>query len=280
MKQKIEESLSFIRSTTDIIPEGLVILGTGLSGAIDGMDEAVTIPYSQIPHFPTTSATTHKGELIIGTLKGYPLAVMHGRVHYYEGYDMDEVTYPVRILNYLGVRTMVVSNAAGALNIDYRVGDIVILSDHINLMGVNPLRGIGDEETGSRFPLMTQAYDPELSGLFGKSCVAEKLLPRHGIYVAVSGPSLETPAELRFLHTIGGDLVGMSTVPEVIVANHLGIRVLGVSIVSNQAEFLPQEPAADTIERINRTAKKAAGQLRKILRRFFAEINKQRENGR
>lgn len=274
MRQKLEESLAFISSATDISPQGLVILGTGLRDALGELDEAVTIPYSQIPHFPTPTVATHEGELVIGKLQGYPLAVMRGRVHFYEGYSMAEITYPLRVLHALGARTMVVTNAAGALNINFKLGDIVIISDHINLMGSNPLRGITDDDLGTRFPLMTQAYDPELIDIFSAACLAEKAIPRFGVYIAVSGPNLETPAELRFLHSAGGDVVGMSTVPEVIQAAQLGIRVLGVSVVSNLAVFLPQRMEGEAIDYINRTAQETARILRKVLKRFFKELVK------
>lgn len=270
--QKLEESLAFINSTINTPPKGLVILGTGLRDALAELDEAVTIPYSQIPHFPIPTVATHEGELVIGKLQGYPLAVMRGRVHYYEGYTMAEVTYPLRVLHALGARTLVVTNAAGALNINFKLGDIVIISDHINLMGDNPLRGVNDVEAGTRFPLMTQAYDPELIDFFSAACLAEKAIPRFGVYVALSGPNLETPAELRFLHSAGADLVGMSTVPEVIQAVQLGIRVLGVSVVSNLAVFLPQRKEGEVINEINRTVNKTSQILRKIFKRFFREL--------
>lgn len=272
MKQQIEESLKFIRSTTDVVPKGLVILGTGLRDAIEELDEAVTIPYSHIPHFPTPNVPSHTGELLIGRMGTYPLAVMRGRVHYYEGYPMAEITYPLRVLHALGVRTLVVTNAAGALNINFKVGDVVIISDHINLMGANPLRGLMDEDIGSRFPVMAQTYDPGLMDLFTAACLKRKILPRSGVYVAVAGPSLETPAELRFLHTIGGDLVGMSTAPEVIVATQLGLRVLGISIVSNVALFLPQPTDGETLEEITSTAAKVAPSLTRIFKYFFKEL--------
>jgi len=272
MKQQIEESLKFIRSTTDIVPKGAVVLGTGLRDAIGELDEAVTIPYSHIPHFPTPTVPSHPGELLIGRLGNYPLAVMRGRMHFYEGYQMAEITYPLRVLHTLGVRTLVVTNAAGALNINFKVGDIVIISDHINLMGANPLRGFVHDETASRFPVMTQTYDPGLMDIFTAACLKKKVLPRSGVYVAVAGPSLETPAELRFLHTIGGDLVGMSTVPEAIVAVQLGVRVLGISVVSNIALFLPQPLHGETLEEITFTATQTASSLARIFKHFFKEL--------
>ena len=269
MKQKIEESLRFIRSATDIVPKGLVIIGTGLSDSISDLDEAVTVSYSHIPHFPIPTAPTHAGELIIGLLGDYPLAVMMGRSHYYEGYSMNEVTFPLRVLRSLGVDTLIITNSAGALNIDYAEGDIVIITDHINLMGVNPLRGLTDDEGGARFAVMSQAYDPAMINRFKNSCIARKIIPHMGVYVAVSGPSLETPAELRYLHGTGADLIGMSTVPEVIVGIWQNMKILGVSVVSNKAVFLPKSPQGNPIAEINRTAQDAARKLNGIFKHFF-----------
>ncbi len=274
MKVNIDESLSFIKSTTDLKPEAVLVLGTGLKDCIGDLDESVTIPYSQIPHFPTTTAPTHEGSLLIGKLSGYPLAVMRGRHHYYEGYSMKEITYPLRTLNALGAKTLIVTNAAGGLNIHFKNGDVVIITDHINLMGDNPLRGPEDGDLDSRFPVMTQTYTPELMDMFCQACVAEKVLPRQGVYVAVPGPNFETPAELRFLHSAGGDLVGMSTVPEVIMAVYLKMKVLGISVVSNMAIFLPEKKKhQDPVEKINKTSEKAAKTMRKIFKRFFKELN-------
>ncbi|NLI97701.1 purine-nucleoside phosphorylase [bacterium] len=273
-RQQIEESIEFIRSTTDIVPEGLLILGTGLKDAIGELDEAAIIPYSHIPHFPTPTVSSHEGELVIGRIEGYPLTVMRGRPHFYEGYTMDEITYPVRVVRELGARMLVVTNAAGALNINFKIGDIVIISDHINLMGVNPLRGFSDDAKGQRFPSLSQAYNPELMNSFTAAALAEKILPKTGIYVAVAGPSLETPAELRFFHSAGGDLVGMSTVPEVITGVQLGMRILAVSVVSNMAIFLPQPSNGDTLEEITKAASETAQKMRKVFKRFFKEFSK------
>jgi len=272
MTQQIEESLKFIRSTTDLVPEGLVILGTGLRDAIGELEEAVTIPYSHIPHFPTPTVPSHTGDLVIGRMGNYPLAVMRGRAHYYEGYSMAEITYPLRVLHALGIRTLLVTNAAGALNINFKVGDIVLISDHINLMGDNPLRGIMHEGVGARFPVMTQTYDPALMDYFTSACLKQKILLRSGVYVGVAGPNLETPAELRFLHGIGADLVGMSTVPEAIVATQLGIRILGISVVSNVTLFLPQPPAGESLEEITSAAAKTGRPLARIFKHFFKEL--------
>jgi purine-nucleoside phosphorylase len=207
-------------------------------------------------------------------MEGYPLAVMKGRPHYYEGFSMQEVTYPLRVIHELGAGTLIVTNAAGALNIHFKVGDIVVISDHINLMGVNPLRGFADEKVGPRFPAMSQAYDPALMERFSGASLAEKVLPQTGVYIAVPGPSLETPAELRFFHSTGGDLVGMSTVPEVIVGVQLGMKILAVSVVSNMAIFLPQPLEGETLEEISRAASHTAHKMLKIFKRFFKELSK------
>jgi purine-nucleoside phosphorylase len=274
MKSSISESVEFIRSTTDLIPQALLILGTGMSGTIKGMEDVVTIPYSHIPNFPKPSAPTHVGELLIGNLAGYPLAVMKGRPHYYEGYSMDEVTFPIRVFNKLGAKCLVVTNAAGGLNCDYKSGDVVIITDHINFMGTNPLIGPHNEEEGPRFPFMAQVYDPEYRECFSGACLSEKIIPRFGVYLAVSGPTLETPAEIRFFQKMGADLIGMSTVPEVIVSKYLEMRILGISVVSNSTVTAPTPGKAEITDEINTQVEAVANSLGKALRRFFKDLSK------
>lgn len=272
MELNTSESLEFIRSTTDLVPQAVLVLGTGMSDAIKGMEDVVTIPYSHIPDFPKPDAPTHVGELLIGRLANYPLAVMRGRPHFYEGYSMDEVTYPIRVLNKLGAKNLVVTNAAGGLNCDYQSGDVVIITDHINFMGTNPLIGPNDDDEGPRFPFMTQVYDPEYRQIFTKACLSEKIVPRFGVYLAVTGPTLETPAEIRFFQKMGADLIGMSTVPEVIVSKYLGMRILGVSVVSNLAISKPCDGKQDITDEINSQVATVAGSLGKAFKRFFKDL--------
>jgi purine-nucleoside phosphorylase len=193
------------------------------------------IPYGEIPHFPTSTAVGHSGELVIGKSNGVPLAVMSGRAHYYEGYTMEQVVFPVRVLGRLGVRIIVMTNAAGSVNVNYKPGELMVIEDHINFMGGNPMIGPNEEQLGLRFFDMTEPYDPELREVAEKACWAAGVPVRHGVYIAFSGPSYETPAEIKMARAMGADAVGMSTVPEVIAARHMGLRVLGISCITNMA---------------------------------------------
>lgn len=216
-------------------PELGIILGSGLGELAELVEDRVVIPYKDIPHFPVSTVQGHTGRLVIGTLAGKRVLVLQGRFHFYEGYEMHEVTFPVRLMKAIGIQGLIVTNAAGGINQDYSPGDIVLIRDHINMMGENPLKGTNISIQGPRFPDLSEAYDRRWLDIALK-VMEEQNLPLHlGVYAAVSGPSYETPAEIRFLRTIGADLVGMSTVPEVIVANHGGIRVLGISCVTNMA---------------------------------------------
>ena len=219
------------------IPTVAVVLGSGLGRLAQRIANPLTIPYSQIPHFKTSTAVGHKGNLIIGTLGGKTIAAMQGRFHYYEGYTMEEVTLPIRVLATLGVKTVMVSNAAGAINPHFKVGDLMVIEDHISFMP-NPLIGPNNEEFGPRFPDMTEAYSRRLRQVAKNAAEALGVTLRQGIYVAETGPSYETPAEYRMYRLLGGDAVGMSTVPEVIVARHCGIEVFGISVITNQANDL------------------------------------------
>lgn len=233
-----EEAASAIRRHARVQPRIGIILGSGLSALADAVEDPVSIDYLDIPHFPVSTILGHQGRLVLGMLQGKPVAVMQGRVHYYEGYSMQQVTLPVRVLRHLGVETLVVTNAAGGLNKAFSSGDLMLITDHINLVGMtgaNPLRGPNDAELGPRFPDMSKAYDRDLRRL-AIAVASEAGLPLHqGVYVGLTGPTFETPADIRFLRLIGADAVGMSTVPEVIVAQHGGMRVLGVSGISNVA---------------------------------------------
>ncbi len=231
-----QKSAQFIAQRTRYRPKIGLILGSGLANVADGVADADSIPYGEVPNFPVSTVEGHAGKLVIGNMAGKAVVVMRGRVHYYEGYTMQQVTLPVRVMRELGVETLIVTNAAGGVNVDYEPGDLMLISDHINLIGMtglNPLRGPNDETLGPRFLQMSNAYDPALRDLAGESAREGRLSLREGIYVMLAGPSYETGADVRFLRMIGADAVGMSTVPEVIVARHGGMRVLGVSLISN-----------------------------------------------
>ena len=216
-------------------PRAGVIIGSGLGAVSAAMTSPSVVEYRQIPGFATPSVAGHRGRLLAGDLAGVPAVILEGRYHYYEGYTMRQVTFPTRVLAELGVEMLVVTNAAGGLDPAFRPGDIMLISDHINLLGDNPLRGPNEDGLGPRFPDMNGAYDPDLREAARRVAAAEGVELRHGVYVAVSGPNYETPAELGFFRTVGGDAIGMSTVPEVIVARHAGLRVLGLSCITNRA---------------------------------------------
>ncbi len=231
----LEGAVRRIREETDLEPVVGVVLGSGLGGLADEVQDRVEIPYDQIPGWPVSTAIGHAGVLVLGTVDGVPLAVMRGRAHLYEGVGADRAVYGIRVLGRLGLRTLVVTNAAGAIDESYRPGMLVLISDHVNLMGTSPLVGPNEDELGPRFPDMSDAYDPELRRLAREAATRLGLEVGEGVYGAWLGPQFETPAEIRFMRAVGADLAGMSTVPEVIAARHLGIRCLGVSVVTNMA---------------------------------------------
>lgn len=233
MLDKIKETSSFIRTKVEKMPDVAVILGSGLGNLADNMDITSEIDYHEIPNFPVSTVAGHAGKLIFGYLGGKYIMAMKGRFHYYEGYDMKQVTFPVRVMKDLGVKTLFVSNAAGGMNKEFRVGDVMVITDHINLFPENPLRGKNYEELGTRFPAMTEAYKKYLVRYADEIADAEGLRLMHGVYVGTSGPTFETPAEYEYFRIIGGDAVGMSTVPEVIVANHAGMDVFGLSVITD-----------------------------------------------
>jgi purine-nucleoside phosphorylase len=231
----VEDAVRMIRQKSDLEPRVGVVLGSGLGGLADEVENQVEISYRRIPGWPASTAVGHAGVLVLGSLDGVPVAVLRGRAHLYEGIGADRAVFGIRVLGRLGLRTLVVTNAAGAVNVTYRPGMLVLISDHINLMGASPLVGRNDDDLGPRFPDLSDAYDPELRRVAHE--IAELLgldLP-DGVYVAWLGPQFETPAEIRFMRAVGGDLAGMSTVPEVIAARHMGIRCLGISVVTNMA---------------------------------------------
>jgi purine-nucleoside phosphorylase len=255
-----------IRRTTKLKPEIGIILGTGLGCLGDKIDVEVRIPYEEIPHFPVSTVDSHAGDLLVGHLSGKPVLAMSGRFHVYEGYSMQEVTFPVRVARALGVETLIVSNACGGMNPQFRAGDLMVISDHINLMGDNPLIGPNDERLGPRFPDMSEPYSRDLIALAEKVALDAGVKLQRGVYLAVTGPCLETAAEYRFMRQVGGDVVGMSTVPEVIVAVHCGLKVLGFSAITD--ECLPDALEPVDIDRIVATA----NSVEPVLSRIVADV--------
>jgi purine-nucleoside phosphorylase len=231
---RLDEAAAAVRARTTLRPSIGLVLGSGLGAFADALEEAVAVPYPEIPHFPAATVVGHAGALVVGRSRGVPVAVLKGRVHFYEGYRLDEVVFPVRVLARLGVRTLVVTNAAGAINRSFAPGDLMVIEDHIDLLG-NPLLGPNEDGLGPRFPDMTEVYDRDLRDAAEAACRAAGVPCRRGVYVALTGPSYETPAEIRMLRTLGADAVGMSTVPEVIAARHAGLRVVGLSCLTNPA---------------------------------------------
>ncbi|SIS37020.1 purine-nucleoside phosphorylase [Salimicrobium flavidum] len=240
--ETVNEAASFIENKLNEKPSIGLILGSGLGVLADEIENPVTISYKDVPHFPESTVSGHKGQLVIGTLEGKQVIAMQGRFHYYEGYTMKEVTFPVRVMKALGIDDLYVTNAAGGINKDFEPGQLMIIKDHINQMGDNPLIGVNDEEIGVRFPDMSEAYDRNLIKMAQEKADELGLKVEQGVYVGNTGPVYETAAEIRMLRTLGGDAVGMSTVPEVIAANHAGLRVLGISCISNMAAGILDQP--------------------------------------
>ncbi|WP_035186196.1 purine-nucleoside phosphorylase [Alteribacter aurantiacus] len=238
----LTEAKQFIESKLNSTPQIGLILGSGLGVLADEIEQAVTIPYSDIPGFPTSTVAGHKGQLVIGTLNGKSVVAMQGRFHYYEGYDMSLVTLPVRVMKAIGVTDLIVTNAAGGVNESFEPGDLMLIEDHINNFGTNPLIGPNEEEMGPRFPDMSEAYTKSHFELAKRTANELGINVQSGVYVGNTGPCYETPAEVRMLRTLGGDAVGMSTVPEVIVARHCGLKVLGISCISNMAAGILDQP--------------------------------------
>ncbi len=233
MLNKINETVNYIRTKISQLPETAIILGTGLGNLVTHLTETTEIPYETIPNFPVSTVEGHSGKLIFGFLGKKRVMAMQGRFHYYEGYNMKEVTFPVRVMKELGIKNLLVSNASGGMNPDFEIGDLMIITDHINFFPEHPLRGKNDKRLGERFPDMSEPYSKELIEKAKKIAERNDIKVVEGVYVGTSGPTFETPAEYRFFRIIGGDAVGMSTVPEVIVANHAGIRVFGMSIITD-----------------------------------------------
>ncbi|MDX1775763.1 MAG: purine-nucleoside phosphorylase [Desulfobulbales bacterium] len=266
-KKKVEETVAFLQARVKKHPDVLIILGTGLGGLIDAIITDTTLPYEDIPHFPRSTAPGHDGNLIFGSIGPSNIAVLQGRFHFYEGYSTREITFPLRTLSLLGAGTLVITNAAGGLNPDYTPGTIMVIEDHLNFIGENPLRGMNIDAWGPRFPDLSEPYDKKLIGAVHRC--AEKIGSRDlasGVYAAIPGPSLETPAETRFLRAAGADAVGMSSVPEVIVARHAGMRVLGLSAVANVND--PDNFTPILLEDIIRSA----GEIEPLMQELIKEV--------
>lgn len=269
-RQKRSEALSFIREKTDLRPNYMLILGTGLGQLADEMQIETEVPYDQIPHFPVSTVESHAGKLLFGTLGGKEVVAMQGRFHYYEGYTMQQIAFPVRVLKENGADTLFVSNACGGMNPNYKRGDIMLIRDHINFLGDNPLIGPNDDELGPRFPDMSDPYTERLREI-AQNVALEEAIPMHqGVYIALSGPMLETKSEYRFLRLLGADVVGMSTVPEVITAVHMGMDVLGVSVITD--ECFPDSLQPVNIEEILDAAAMAEPKMTKVIIRVLEKL--------
>ncbi len=270
-KNKVDEAVSFLKIKIKRAPSVVIILGTGLGGLIDSIEIDTLLPYKQIPHFPRSTVEGHQGNLIFGKLSGKDVAVLQGRFHYYEGYSTRELTFPLRTISLLGAETLVVTNAAGGLDTSYIPGTIMVIRDHLNFIGENPLRGENVDVWGPRFPDLSEPYDQELIDLT-LQCAEKLHMPNvtTGIYVAIPGPSLETPAETKFLRNAGADAVGMSSVPEVIVAKHAGMRILGLSAVANVND--PDNFAPILLDDIIKTAQEIESGMQKLIKEVLRTI--------
>lgn len=271
MLQTLRESVEYLkRKIGDFEPEVGIVLGTGLGGLVKDIEVSHSIMYSSIPNFPISTLEFHSGKLIFGELKGKKVVAMQGRLHYYEGYSMQQITFPIRVLKALGIQHLFVSNAAGSLNPEFKKGDLMIIKDHINLQPESPLRGINDSDLGPRFPDMSKPYDHPLIAEGLKIAQAENITCHQGVYVSVTGPNLETKAEYKYLRIIGGDAVGMSTVPEVIVANHMGLPVFAISVLTD--EGFPEDLQPFDLEEILETAAHAEPKMTLILSKLISTL--------
>lgn len=269
MKQ-LQEATKYLQSKGMDAPEIGIILGTGLSKLVDKIEIKCRIPYEEIPHFPVSTVSFHKGELIYGSLGGKMVVAMHGRFHYYEGYSMQQVVFPVRVMKLLGVETLLVSNACGTLNMDFQKGSLMMLTDHINLLGDNPLIGPNDERLGPRFPDMSEPYSRKLNEIMRKVALDNNIILHEGVYVAAPGPMLETRAEYRYMHRIGADVVGMSTVPEAIAARHMDMPCAAVSVITDECD--PDNLAVANISDILKTAALAEKDLIVLFEEMILEL--------
>ncbi|WP_455661288.1 purine-nucleoside phosphorylase [Pradoshia sp.] len=270
MLNKVNEAAAFILEKAGQKPELGLILGSGLGVLADEIENPIAIPYNEIPHFPVSTVEGHKGQLVIGTLSGKIVAAMQGRFHYYEGYSMQEVTFPVRVMKAMGMSHILVTNAAGGVNESFKPGDLMIIADHINYMGANPLIGPNEKDFGPRFPDMSSAYTKELVKLAEDIAQKENINVKKGVYIGFTGPTYETPAEVRMARILGGDAVGMSTVPEVIVAAHGGMKVLGISCITNMAAGILDQPLSH--EEVIETTEMVKSTFLSFVKRIVAEM--------
>jgi purine-nucleoside phosphorylase len=270
MLETIKQTSDYLKNKIGEIPSTAIILGTGLGELANEIDNKTEIPYSEIPNFPVSTVEGHSGKLIIGTLGGKRILAMQGRFHFYEGYSMKEVTFPVRVFQALGVKYLFVSNAAGGMNPSFDIGDIMLIEDHINMFPEHPLRGKNYDELGTRFPDMSEAYDKKLRMMAMQIANEKNIKLQHGVYVGVQGPTFETPAEYQFFRVIGGDAVGMSTVPEVIVANHAKMKVLAFSIITDLG--VPGKIVEVSHEEVQEAAKIAQPKMAEIMRTIVQKI--------
>ena len=268
--EKIKDTAEFIRAEVGELPKVAVILGSGLGDLVNHIEIKKEIDYHNIPNFPVSTVEGHAGKLIFGNLGGKYIMAMQGRFHYYEGYDMKEVTFPVRVMKEIGVETLFVSNAAGGMNKEFKVGDVMVITDHINLFPENPLRGKNYNELGVRFPAMTEAYSLALINMADDIAREQNIRLMHGVYVGTTGPTFETPAEYEYFRVIGGDAVGMSTVPEVIVANHAGMKVFGVSVITDLGgKDIKEIP---THEEVQKAAVKAQPIMTTVIKEMLSRL--------
>ena len=272
--ERAEHAARIIRSRTTETPRIAVILGSGLGAFADDFENAVSIPYEDITGFPRSTAEGHAGRLVVGKIDQVPLMAMQGRVHFYEGYSLEQVTFPIRVFKLLGIKTLILTNASGGVNVQFSQGALMIISDHLNLLGDNPLRGPNDTRFGPRFPDMTAVYSPELQEIVIEEAKALNVEVRRGIYAALAGPSYETPAEIHLMRTLGADAVGLSTVPEAIVARHMDLEVLGISCITNMAAGLSDEPINhdDVMATGDRVRETFTQLLRKVVGRISSRV--------
>jgi len=260
----------FLRGRVNDLPSVAIVLGSGLGDFAESLRDSVTIPYEEIPHWPASAVVGHAGKLVVGAIAGKRVAALSGRAHFYEGHPMAVATFATRVMGRLGVRTLLLTNAAGGINLNFKPGTLMVIDDHINLMGTNPLVGSNDDRFGPRFPDMTEAYSQRLRRVADEAAGSRQVAVAHGVYVAVHGPSYETPAEIRYLRTIGADAVGMSTVPETIVANHMGMEVLGISCITNPAAgVLPQPLVHDEVMAV---ARRVRGEFSALLEAIIERL--------
>jgi purine-nucleoside phosphorylase len=276
LRARIEEAAAFVRARTSVRPEAGIILGTGLGDFADALQGETIVPFRDIPHFPVSTVESHASELHLGRLAGRPVAIMKGRVHYYEGYTMEQVTFPVRVLNALGCRTLLITNAVGGMNPDMPAGTLVVTTDHINLMGDNPLIGVNDDTLGPRFPDMSEPYSRRLIELAENAALGLKVPLQRAVFVGVAGPNLETAAEYRFLRWIGADVVGMSLVPETIVAVHGGQLVLAFNVVTDTC--LPDDLKPVSIPEVLKVAGRMAPTLIRLMTEVVRRLEEVTEN--